>query len=149
MNKGNKMRLEDLQPRIEDPINWNLLDQFFNLDAPQALSKTLLLTNVINKLNVLSVPEVDSTIVLSYLSKMATDTQQMSALLNTLRTKYDHNKKIYQGHYDENAHMFSLSISYDMQEWLEQYENTIAQSIDDVVTYINGVAPQENSININ
>ena len=72
----------------------------------------------------------------------------MSVLLSNLVVQYNINKQLYQNKYDENAHMFSLSISFSMQEWLEQYESTIAQSIEDVVNYINSVVPQEQSINI-
>ena len=148
MTDRNKMRLEDLQPQAQDPIDWNSLDQFFNVDAPQALGKTLLLTRLIEQLGVLNIEQVNNQTVISYLSKMATDTQQMSASLSNLVAQYNTNKQLYQGKYDENAHMFSLSISFSMQEWLEQYESTIAQSIEDVVNYINSVVPQEQSINI-
>ena len=142
------MSLQDLQPQMQDPIDWNSLDQFFNVDAPQALGKTLELTQVIKQLDVLNIEQVDNQTVMTYLTKMAKDTQQMSAGLSNMVATYNANKKMYQGKYDENAHMFSLSISFEMQEWLEQYESTIGQSIEDVVNYINSVVPQEKSINI-
>lgn len=141
MSNREKMSLDYLQPQQSDPINWAILDNFFNVDAPQALGSSLVLTKTIKELNVLEMANVDRTIVMSYLSNMAKDTKQMSDSLALMKQAYQVNKSKYQGKYDENAHMYSLSISHEMQEWLEQYENTIGQSIEDITNYINSVEP--------
>lgn len=148
MSSHQKMKLDELQPKAVDVIDWNILDSFFYQDAPNALNKSLLLTNIIKQLDVLNIPEVDGKIVISYLSKMSKDTAEMSTLLASIRSDYDIKKQRYQGNYNENAHMYSLTVAHDMQDWLEQYENTIAQSIEDVVNYINSVVPADKTIQI-
>lgn len=141
MSDHKKMNLSDLQPKPVDSVDWVTLDTFFNVDAPNALGSSLVLTRVITDLRVTELPEVDSGIVMSYLSKMAKDTEQMSNSLAQMRAEYEINKKRYQNKYDENSHMFSLALSHQMHEWLEQYESTIGQSIQDVTDYINSVSP--------
>lgn len=149
MSNHQKMQLGDLNPQTQDQVDWVTLDSFFNVDAPQALAQTLLLTQTIEQLKVMELPEINSTTLINYLSKMARDTEVMAHLLNAMRATYDANKTRYQGRYDENAHMFSISIAYEMQEWLEQYENTVGKSLVDVVEYINKVAPPNQTIVLN
>lgn len=148
MSNRQKMKLEDLQPKPVDHVNWNILDAFFYVDAPAALNKALMLTKMIKDLRITEMPEVDSNIVLSYLSKMSKDATEMSNSLVALRDAYAIKKQVYQGNYNEDSHMYSLSISHDMQEWLEQYESTIAQSINDVVDYINNTIPSDRNVQL-
>ena len=146
MSNHKKMNIADLQPAVQDIIDWNTLDTFFNVDAPRALGSSLVLVNAVNALNVLELPSVDRNIVMSYLQKMTKDTQQMSNALANLRATYEMNKSRFKGKYDENAHMYSITVAFEMQEWLEQYESTIAQSITDVSDYIHSVSPETNLI---
>lgn len=149
MSNHQKMQLADLNPRPQDQVDWVTLDTFFNVDAPQALSQTLILTQTIERLKVMEMPGINSTTLINYLSKMARDTEVLANALAGMRTTYDLNKVRYQGRYDENAHMFSISIAYEMQEWLEQYENTLGKALMDVVEYINKEVPPHQTIALN
>lgn len=146
MNPNKKMKLSDLQPGIKDGVNWDLLDNFFQVDGPATLAQALVLTNIIKESNILSRPEVDSSVVLGYLTGIANDTKQLSDLLAAMTAEYEISKKNYKGNYNENAHMFSITISYSMTEWASQYEETVAQNITDVVDYINSIVPSELAI---
>lgn len=154
MNAPKKMKLEDLKPQpvdlfdcfdteTEDAIDWDALDVFFNVDAPNALSKAITLTRIVAEYKILEIETIDNNIILSYLNKMADDTNIVSASLRVMHDDYLKSKQKYKGHYDENAHMFALNIAHNMHEWLEHYENTIGQTIEDVVNYINGLTPTQ------
>lgn len=141
MSNPRKMKLEDLKMKEPDPIDWANSDEFFNINAPTALAKSLELTRVVQRTGILANPAVDSTLILSYLTKMKNDTTHMSQSLQNMHKDYQAKKVIYQGNYDENSHMYSLSLSFEIHDWLEQYENTIGQTINDVADYINSVQP--------
>lgn len=147
MNSNKKMKLSDLQFRQEDLVDWVTLDSFFYQDAPQTLSQALVLTNVIKETNVLAAPGIDSSVVTNYLSGMAADTRTLSQEFVTMKNDYEVNKTRYQGNYNEDSHMFSLSISFAMQNWLEHYEDTVGKSFHDLIDYINSIVPNENQIN--
>lgn len=149
MNGMKKMKLSDLQHRPDDLVDWKTLDDFFNNDGPQTLSQALVLTNVIKETKLLDNPEVDNNVVTNYLSGMATDTRTLSNEFAVMKREYNENKKKYEGNYNENSHMFSLTIAFEMQSWLEHYETTVGQSFHDLVDYINSIVPDENKITVN
>jgi hypothetical protein len=148
MDNRKKTNLSELNQTETDPIDWSILDCFFDVDAPSILAQPLILTNVIKQNNILQVPEVDVNIVTNYLSGIVKDTQTLSARYHVMKAKYDHGKAQYVNNYNEDAHMFSLSISHDMADWLEQYEETVGQNFNNVIDYINSVAPGDNKINL-
>lgn len=139
MSNHRKMKLEDLKMKEPDPIDWANTDNFFTNDAPCALAKSLELTCVVQNTGILSKVEVDSKVVLSYLTKMKNDTAHMSQSLQNMYEDYKVKKAMYQGNYNEDSHMYSLALSFEIVDWLEQYENTIGQSINDVSEYIDSV----------
>lgn len=139
MSHPPKMKLDDLKMKQADPIDWANSDEFFTVNAPAALSKALELTSVIQATGVLNDTTVDSKLILSYLTKMKNDTILMSQSLQKMFEEYKIKKAMYQGNYNENAHMYSLSLSFEIHDWLEQYENTIEKSIADISDYVNSV----------
>ena len=146
MDGSKKMNISDLQMKPQDDINWEILDTFFNVDAPTALGAPLILTQLIRDGNLLAYPGMDSAIVTTYLSGMASDTTILSTELRALREEYYINKKKYQGNYNEDSHMYSLTTAFAMQEWLTTYEDTLGKSFNDLIDYINGVVPTANQI---
>lgn len=149
MDNRKKMNIADLQQRAPDPINWNTLNMFFNSDAPTILAQPLILTNIIKQNNILAIPEVNAQTVTNYLSGIVRDTESLAGRYHAMKQKYDTGYAEYFGNYNENAHMFSLSISHDMADWLEQYEDTVGQNFNAVIDYINSVVPVNNKITLN
>lgn len=146
MNVNKKMKLSDLQVKPTDMINWATLEEFFYTDAPQTLTQALVLTNVIKDGDVLGCEQIDSSVVIGYLTGMAADTRALSEKFSQMKGKFEHNRNLYKGNYNEDAHMFSLTISFEITEWLEQYEDTVGRNFNDVVDYINRAVPSENKI---
>lgn len=141
------MKLSDLKPSAPDGVDWNTLDNFFLKDGPETLAQALVLTNIIKQTKILERPEVDSSVVIGYLSGIARDTETLSTLLTAMTTEYEISKTKYKGNYTEDAHMFSITVSYSMAEWVGQYEDTVGTCIIDVIDYINSIVPNELSIN--
>lgn len=146
MNDNRKMQLSDLRMQTPDGVDWKTLDGFFNTDAPNTLAQSLLLTNVIKTTRIMEYPQVDSSLILKYLTGMADDTITLNNELSIMREDYNRNKQIHQGNYNEDAHMYSLTVGYAMSEWVSKYEETVAQNLNDVVDYINSIVPQEHAI---
>lgn len=105
------MKLSDLKPSAPDGVDWNALDNFFLKDGPETLAQALVLTNIIKQTKILERPEVDSSVVIGYLSGIARDTETLSALLTAMTTEYEISKTKYKGNYTEDAHMFSITVS--------------------------------------
>lgn len=147
MNPNKKMKLSDLKPSAPDGVDWNTLDQFFLKDGPETLAQALVLTNIIQQSRILERPEIDSSVVIGYLTGMTNDTKTLSDLFAAMVAEYDISKSKYKGNYNEDAHMFSITVSYAMAEWVGQYEETVGQCIIDVIDYINSIVPNEFSIN--
>lgn len=149
MENSKKMNLSDLKSQVTDPIDWNTLNAFFNVDAPTILAQPLILTNIIQQNNILAIPEVNTQTITNYLSGIVRDTESLSGSYHVMKQKYDAGYAEYFGNYNENAHMFSLSISHDMADWLEQYEDTVGQNFNAVIDYINSAVPVTNKITLN
>ena len=137
------MKLSDLQPQAQTGIDWNGLDSFFNVDAPNTLAHPLALTSIIKDTGILSAPGIDSSIVTNYLKGMAADVRELSLSFAEMKEKYNTGKLRYQNNYNEDAHMFVLTTSFDMTNWLEQYEDTVGKNFNDVIDYINSVVPDD------
>lgn len=148
MDNSKKMKLSDLQQHEPDPINWNELDSFYLKDAPCILAQPLILTNIIKQNNLLELPEIDSRTVTNYLSGIVRDNESLTSRYFMMKQKYDQGRAMYFGNYNEDSHMFSLSASHDMADWLEQYEETVGQNFNAVIDYINSAVPSENKITI-
>lgn len=148
MENSKKMQLSDLQQRQVDRINWDSLDSFFNVDASRLMVQPLILSKIIEQNQILQVQEINSGTVLNYLSGMAADVQKLNNVFSELKAKYVAGKATYVNNYNEDAHMFSLSISHGMVEWLEQYEDTVGKNLNDVIDYMNSVLPSNDKINL-
>lgn len=149
MNNCKKMNISELKPRQPDPIDWLVLDEFFNKDAPTLLAQPLILSNIIRDNNILEIPEINSNTITGYLNGIVRDTQTLSANFTKMKQEYDNGRRIYFNNYDENAHMFSLSVTHDMVSWLEQYDDTVGLNFNEVIDYINSFMPNESKVTIN
>ena len=143
MNNNRKMKISDLRPSAPDGVDWLALDQFFYNDSKTILAQALILTNIIKTTNLMSRPEIDTSIVMGYLTGMANDTTTLSNELALITAEYEKNKKQYQGNYNEDAHMFSLTMGYAMSDWIGRYDETVAQNINELVDYINSLVPAQ------
>lgn len=148
MENSKKMKLSDLQPREPDRIDWDSLDEFFYKDAPAILSQPLILATVIKEKKLLEVEQIDSATVTSYLTGLTRDTDALSQSYVSMKSKYEMGRNQYKGNYDENAHMFSLQIAYEITEWTERYEDTMGQNFVAVIDYINSVLPEDSNIKL-
>lgn len=141
-----KMRLSDLQMPPADPIDWAKLDSFFYQDAKTQLAHSLYLINIIKENNLIQ--HVNTNVVMSYVAKLSSDTTMMSNELNQMTQSYEANKARYKNNYDENAHMYSLQVSFLMIEWLEKFENAVGVCFNDLIDYIVNNLPSDSELSL-
>lgn len=155
-----KMSLNDLKPKCvslnetinsmnqKDDVSWNDIKNIVFVEYPTALQLPRILIKMLIDLKIDSRPEINNAQLTKMCQNLSVDAGQLNQRLVSLQDKLN---KAIANHpkLDENSHMVLLSIQEDVFTWLENYDDTIAKTIDDIVNYVNSVLPDTDKINLN